>query len=154
MTGPLMVLAVLVAQRADSSTFRISWNRCSPKKPENQSLPCLSVAAGLIGIAIAYMFYVAKPGWPIRSRNAFGGLYTLVYNKYFVDEAYNAAVVEPAGRRFAHGPVARRGCRLDRRHREWRRLALARRWRNPETAAIRQYSQLCGVGGVWIRLLC
>ncbi len=24
-----------------------------------------------------------------------GGLYTLVYNKYFVDEAYDAAVVEP-----------------------------------------------------------
>ncbi len=38
---------------------------------------------------------VQARAWPIRWPPAFGGLYTLVYNKYFVDEIYDAAVVNP-----------------------------------------------------------
>jgi NADH-quinone oxidoreductase subunit L len=39
--------------------------------------------------------YVAKPGMADSIANAFGGLYKLVYNKYFVDEIYDAAIVNP-----------------------------------------------------------
>jgi NADH-quinone oxidoreductase subunit L len=52
-------------------------------------------AAGLIGIALAYMFYVASPGLADSVANTFKGLYNLIYNKYFVDEIYDAAVVQP-----------------------------------------------------------
>jgi len=41
------------------------------------------------------VFYVAKRGLADSVAKTAGGLYTLVYNKYFVDEAYDAAVVEP-----------------------------------------------------------
>ncbi len=41
------------------------------------------------------MFYVPNRASPIPSPTRIKGLYTLVYNKYFVDEAYNAAVVQP-----------------------------------------------------------
>jgi NADH-quinone oxidoreductase subunit L len=55
----------------------------------------ISVAAGLIGIGLAYFFYVLAPAVPEVIARAAGGLYMLVYNKYFVDELYDAAVVHP-----------------------------------------------------------
>jgi NADH-quinone oxidoreductase subunit L len=58
-------------------------------------LVAISVAAGLGGILLAYLFYVARPGLADRLANLLGGLYRLVYNKYFVDEIYGAVVVKP-----------------------------------------------------------
>ena len=39
--------------------------------------------------------YVVNTELPDKIAAALGGLYTLVYNKYCVDEAYDAAVVTP-----------------------------------------------------------
>ena len=55
----------------------------------------LPFAAGFIGIGIAWWFYVLSPKLPDSIASGFGGLYKLVLNKYFVDEAYNGAVVQP-----------------------------------------------------------
>ncbi len=55
----------------------------------------LSVGLGLGGIALAYLFYVARPGLANQVTSSLGGLYRLVYNKYFVDEIYGAAVIKP-----------------------------------------------------------
>ncbi len=55
----------------------------------------VSVAFGFAGIALAWLFYAAKPDLPDRFTAAIGGLYKLVYNKYFVDEIYAAVVVNP-----------------------------------------------------------
>ena len=54
-----------------------------------------ATAFGLGGIALAYLFYVVSPGLPESLANTFKGVYDLIYNKYFVDEFYDAAVVEP-----------------------------------------------------------
>jgi NADH-quinone oxidoreductase subunit L len=59
------------------------------------TLVAISVGAGLTGIFLAWLFYVAKPGLADSLANAVKPLYTLVYNKYFVDEAYDAAIVHP-----------------------------------------------------------
>ena len=59
------------------------------------ALVVFSVAAGLIGILLAYTFYVARPGLADRIAERLGGLYRLVYNKYLVDELYGAVVVRP-----------------------------------------------------------
>ena len=48
-----------------------------------------------IWIALAWLFYIAKPGLPDRLAASNSGLYKLIYNKYFVDEIYDAAVVHP-----------------------------------------------------------
>ena len=53
------------------------------------------MAAGLSGIAVAYILYVLAPGLPESIANAFRPVYTLLYNKYFIDEAYDSAVVNP-----------------------------------------------------------
>ncbi len=95
MTGPLMVLAV--GSLAGGFLSVPKW--LEPMFPlEETSDPMLlyiSVAAGLTGIAVAYVMYVAKPGLADSFANSMGGLYRLVYNKYFVDEVYDAAIVHP-----------------------------------------------------------
>ncbi len=54
----------------------------------------ISVAVALIGIAVAYLFYIKNPELPVRLANGMKGLYTLLYNKYFVDEFYNSVFVQ------------------------------------------------------------
>ena len=63
--------------------------------PEDSILMAISTLAGLTGIAVAWLMYVAKPGMADSFAGSMKGLYTLVYNKYFVDEIYDAAVVKP-----------------------------------------------------------
>jgi NADH-quinone oxidoreductase subunit L len=63
--------------------------------PEDFGLMAIASAAGLAGIALAYLMYVARPALPESIAGSLKGLYTLVYNKYFVDEIYDATVVKP-----------------------------------------------------------
>jgi NADH-quinone oxidoreductase subunit L len=62
---------------------------------ENPMLVYISVAFGLAGIGLAYLVYMAKPGMADSIANAFKFPYKVIYNKYFVDELYDAAVVKP-----------------------------------------------------------
>jgi NADH-quinone oxidoreductase subunit L len=39
--------------------------------------------------------YVISPGIPESIARSFSGIYRLIYNKYFVDEAYDSAIVHP-----------------------------------------------------------
>lgn len=55
----------------------------------------VSIAAGLVGIGLAYVFYVASPGLPEALVRTFSVPYRWIYNKYFVDEFYDSAVVDP-----------------------------------------------------------
>src|SRR5512139_1425697 len=48
----------------------------------------VSVVIALIGIGMAYLFYVKNPALPKRAAEKWKGLYKLVYNKYYVDELY------------------------------------------------------------------
>ena len=54
-----------------------------------------SVILGVGGIIIARNIYLKKPSIATELANKFKGLYNLLWNKYFVDEAYDAAVVDP-----------------------------------------------------------
>jgi NADH-quinone oxidoreductase subunit L len=65
------------------------------EEAENPALVEISVVAGLMGIALAWLMYVARPGMADSFAASMNGLYRLVYNKYFVDEIYAAAVVNP-----------------------------------------------------------
>jgi NADH-quinone oxidoreductase subunit L len=52
-----------------------------------------SVAVAFVGILVAYIFYLRKPDIPHNLTARFPGLYKLLYNKYYMDEIYNAAFV-------------------------------------------------------------
>ena len=55
----------------------------------------ISVAFGLAGIGLSYLFYVVNKEIPEKIASALGGVYTLVYNKYYVDEIYDDTIVRP-----------------------------------------------------------
>jgi NADH-quinone oxidoreductase subunit L len=52
-----------------------------------------SVAVALFGIFLAYLLYRKKPAIPHNLVARFPWLYKLLYNKYYMDEIYNAAFV-------------------------------------------------------------
>jgi NADH-quinone oxidoreductase subunit L len=59
------------------------------------ALMALSVAVGVAGILLARHLYLKNTALPGRIADRVKGLYRLVYNKYFVDEAYEASIVRP-----------------------------------------------------------
>jgi NADH-quinone oxidoreductase subunit L len=55
----------------------------------------ISVAVAFLGIYIAYIFYIKKPQTPHNLCAKFPSLYKLLYNKYYVDEIYEATIIQP-----------------------------------------------------------
>ncbi len=55
----------------------------------------LSSVVALSGIGIAWFFFVADPRRAESVAQSFSGLRTVLLNKYYVDEAYDAAIVQP-----------------------------------------------------------
>ncbi len=53
-----------------------------------------SVAAGLLGITIAYWFYIARPTIPVTLARQFRPIYNLLWHKYWVDELYSWLFVD------------------------------------------------------------
>ena len=52
------------------------------------------VSAG-IGWAVAFWLYLKQPGKPEQLAKSLSGIYTTLYNKYYVDELYAAVIVRP-----------------------------------------------------------
>jgi NADH-quinone oxidoreductase subunit L len=98
MLGPLVVLAVLSLFGGFFFNVPKILESMFPIKeagPDELLLTGISVALGLGGIALSYYMYVVNTKVPERMAASLGGFYTLVYNKYFVDELYDTAVVRP-----------------------------------------------------------
>ncbi|MGE5360715.1 MAG: NADH-quinone oxidoreductase subunit L [Bacteroidales bacterium] len=56
-------------------------------------LMAFSVLLGVVGILVAYRFYVRKPEISERLAQRFAGAHRVLTNKYYVDELYGATVV-------------------------------------------------------------
>jgi len=116
MTVPLMILAFLsvvggfvgVPASLGGSNMIDQWlgpvfERAETKLPppggEDHALEyvlmTLSVAIALSGIYLAWRWYLREKDIPARLQQKARGIYTLLWNKYYVDEAYDAAVVAP-----------------------------------------------------------
>ena len=94
---PLAVLGALslVGGFINIPKFLDGFFQGVPEVPENSSLMIVSIAAGLIGIFLAWLMYIAKPAIADSLASSLKLLYTTLLNKYFVDEIYDAAVVKP-----------------------------------------------------------
>lgn len=55
----------------------------------------VSVSLALVSALTAYMMYVKKEGSADKVAKAMDGVYKLVDNKYYVDEAYSGAIINP-----------------------------------------------------------
>jgi NADH-quinone oxidoreductase subunit L len=58
----------------------------------------LSVAVALAGIALAYVLFRSRPERADAMATQFRGVHTLLANKYYVDEIYDAVIVQPIKR--------------------------------------------------------
>src|SRR5262245_18129144 len=78
----------------------------TPGSPETQSesagtssveliLMAVSTGAALAGAFVAYLFYYAKPELPGRLASKAHAMYSIMVNKYYVDEIYDATIVRP-----------------------------------------------------------
>jgi NADH-quinone oxidoreductase subunit L len=95
MTFPLIVLAALSLFGGFinvpgwlSPTFPLSEH-------ENVTAMVISASCGILGIIVATFVYVFRPGIADSLKTAAGPLYTVVANKYYVDEMYSALIVKP-----------------------------------------------------------
>jgi NADH-quinone oxidoreductase subunit L len=97
MTAPLAILALLSVAGGFMFPVPRFLSAVFPpiKEAEDITLMGFSVAAGVMGILVAYVMYVAKPALADFVAANMKGLYTLVYNKYFVDEVYDRMLVKP-----------------------------------------------------------
>jgi NADH-quinone oxidoreductase subunit L len=96
MTFPLMLLAILSVFGGLLSVP----NWLSPMFPlaaeHGDGLPMIiSVSFGLGGILLALLMYVMAPSLSDSVKSASGPIYTLLANKYYVDELYSATIVRP-----------------------------------------------------------
>lgn len=55
----------------------------------------VSLTLAVISAAVAYNFYVKAPGRADKVAQASGPVYKVIANKYFVDEAYFAGIIQP-----------------------------------------------------------
>ncbi|WP_337995660.1 NADH-quinone oxidoreductase subunit L [Oleispirillum naphthae] len=67
-----------------------------------EAVKLLPVVIALVGIGVAYAFYMARPAWPGRLAAMLPGVYRLLLNKWYFDEAYEALFIRPA---FALGRI-------------------------------------------------
>ncbi|WP_413204189.1 NADH-quinone oxidoreductase subunit L [Rhodospirillum sp. A1_3_36] len=66
-------------------------------------LPLVVTAAGIF---LGWVFYAAKPKWPVRLAEAQPGIYKFLLNKWYFDELYDRIFIKPAfalGRAFWKG---------------------------------------------------
>ena len=59
------------------------------------ALMLLSTLVALAGIGVATMFFLKKPERAEQMSQRFAGAHRLLLNKYYVDELYNAVIVQP-----------------------------------------------------------
>jgi NADH-quinone oxidoreductase subunit L len=62
---------------------------------EERLLAIYSVAVASIGVALAALLYVWRPGIPVAIRGALAPLHRALEHKYYVDEIYDALFVRP-----------------------------------------------------------
>lgn len=95
MTGPLIVLAVLSLAGGFIDVPHWLSTAYPMAEHENATAMVISASCGIIGIVVAFLLYVVRPALAESMKNAAGPIYTLVSNKYYVDEAYQATIVNP-----------------------------------------------------------
>jgi NADH-quinone oxidoreductase subunit L len=97
MTGPLIVLAILsvVGGFVFNVPHYLEGMFRTPEEGNTTFLMAISVGVAALGIAIAGHLYLGRNNAAEMLAKNFHGLYSLIYNKYFVDEIYDAAIVQP-----------------------------------------------------------
>jgi NADH-quinone oxidoreductase subunit L len=74
------------------------WPAAEPHHVEHSTELLMTLAAvgsALFGLLLAHQLYLKRPELPARIATSLSGVYTLLREKYYVDELYDAAIVRP-----------------------------------------------------------
>ncbi len=99
--GPVFASSELAAPVAGAPMIRVVDPSLSPTPPVTPVMSLLHaltgwpVIVGILGLLVAWWFYIKSPDIPKRMAQSVRGLYTLLLNKYYVDEIYAALIVRP-----------------------------------------------------------
>jgi NADH-quinone oxidoreductase subunit L len=86
-------LAPVMAKAGGEATEAAGAAQAASGASTEYLLMLLSVAIAAAGIWLAYKWYIKQPEVPGKIAANFGGLYRLLYNKYYVDQIYDAMFV-------------------------------------------------------------
>jgi NADH-quinone oxidoreductase subunit L len=112
MLGPLVVLsigAIFAGRLLDNwfigADWQHFWNGAIFNGPHNDVMENLDHVPGwvehaplvfaVLGLATAYVMYIANPLLPVRLAQSFGGIYRFLLNKWYFDEFYAFILVRP-----------------------------------------------------------
>ena len=118
MTVPLLLLSVgavfagwAFRDQLIGDQWRSFWGNAIQIAPTNHVLANMELIPGIIsvlptvlgvlGIALAYVMYVAVPTLPAQLAAQFGGIYRFLLNKWYFDELYDAVDRQAAARAVA-----------------------------------------------------
>jgi NADH-quinone oxidoreductase subunit L len=88
--APVFASSAPTADRAAESTEAVT-----PAMSLVHGLVSWPVAVGILGLLIAWYFYIKRPDIPKKMAQSAHALYLLLLNKYYVDEIYAALIVRP-----------------------------------------------------------
>jgi NADH-quinone oxidoreductase subunit L len=77
------------------SAVAVSESAATPAVALFHALTGWPVIVGILGLLVAWWFYIKSTDVPKRLAQSVHGLYTLLLNKYYVDEIYAALIVRP-----------------------------------------------------------
>jgi NADH-quinone oxidoreductase subunit L len=97
MTAPLVILAIL--SLGGGYYFNIPHYLAAMFQTAEEGnvmfLQAISIGVAVFGIAVAGHLYLGRNNMADRLARTFHHAYDIIYNKYFVDEMYDAAIVRP-----------------------------------------------------------
>jgi NADH-quinone oxidoreductase subunit L len=85
----------MYAPPAAESAVAVSESAATPAVALFHALTGWPVIVGVLGLLVAWWFYIKSTDVPKRLAQSVHGLYTLLLNKYYVDEIYAALIVRP-----------------------------------------------------------
>jgi NADH-quinone oxidoreductase subunit L len=89
------VFTMYAPASAESAAAAVSESAASPAVTLFHALTGWPVIVGILGLLVAWWFYIKSPETPKRLAASLRPLYTLIFNKYYVDEIYAALIVRP-----------------------------------------------------------
>jgi len=84
---------VFASSTALAARMHPAWSE--PPHSLELIMTAIAVLIAFIGFLIAWYLYIRKPALPKKIAGAFGPVYRLLFNKYYVDELYGAVIIGP-----------------------------------------------------------
>ena len=89
------VFAAYAPQAVAPSVAEAGGAASNPAMELLHAITGLPVIVAVLGLLLAWWLYIRKPELPAKLEQSMRGPYRIVYNKYYIDEIYNALFVAP-----------------------------------------------------------